>query len=226
MQPVESKSLKERVLDRLRLAITSSELKPGQPLIAAELASQLGVSSATLREVIQVLSVEGLVETTPYHVPTVKTVSRKEIEDLFSVRSMLEAFATRQIIVLGKAQLASQDLYEICDAMMEAAESGNIEKVNLIDHKFHETLIRHSNNGLLNTFWQNVAHHVQQAMSLQNKKKGNLLQIAKNHLGLVVAIENEAVDEATQLIIEHIGSVGDEIAETWITETWDEEKDT
>ncbi|MGB7342093.1 MAG: GntR family transcriptional regulator [Phototrophicaceae bacterium] len=215
MQPVESKSLKERVLDRLRSAITSSELKPGQPLIAAELASQLGVSSATLREVIQVLSVEGFVETIPYHVPTVKKVSRKDIEDLFGVRSMLEAFATRQIIVLGQSKSAAHDLYKVCEDMMQAAENDKLLDVNWNDRKFHETLMRHSNNGLLNTFWQNVAHRVQQMMSLRNEKKGDLLQIVKNHLAIVVAIENEAVEDAVQLIIEHIGSVGDEIAETW-----------
>lgn len=215
MQPVDSKSLKERVLDRLRSAITSSELKPGQPLIAGELANQLGVSSATMREVIQVLSVEGFIETIPYHVPTVKKVSRKDIEDLFSVRSMLEAFATRQIIVSGQSNSAVHDLYEICEEMTQAAENDNLKDVNWIDRKFHETLMRHSNNSLLSTFWQNVAHRVQQTMSLKNENKGDLLQIARNHLGIVVAIENESVEEAVQLIIDHIGSVGDEIAETW-----------
>lgn len=215
MQPVDSKSLKERVLDRLRSAITNSEFKPGEPLIAGELANQLGVSSATLREVLQVLSVEGLVETTPYHVPTVKKVSRKDIEDLFSVRSMIEAFATRQIIVSGQSKSAVHDLYKICEEMTQAAENDNLKDVNWIDRKFHETLIQHSNNDLLLTFWQNVAYRVQQIMSLKNENKGDLLQIAKNHLGIVAAIESESIDEAIRLIIEHIGSVGDEIAETW-----------
>ncbi len=215
MQPVDAKSLKDRVLDKLRSAITSSELKPGQPLIAGELASQLGVSSATLREVIQVLSVEGFVDTVPYHVPTVKKVLRKDIEDLFSVRSMIEAFAIRQIIISQQSKPAAHDLYEICEDMKEAAQDNNLKDVNWIDRKFHETLIRHSNNGLLLTVWQNVAHRVQQIMSLKNENKGDLLQITRNHLGIVAAIEKESVDEAVQLIIDHIGSVGDEIAETW-----------
>ena len=98
MERIELRSLKEQVLDYLREAIVSGELKPGQPLIGSELGNLLGVSNATLREAIQALSVEGLIESVPYRVPTVKKLSRKDIGDLFSARMMLEDFAARQII--------------------------------------------------------------------------------------------------------------------------------
>ncbi|MGV2434584.1 MAG UNVERIFIED_CONTAM: GntR family transcriptional regulator [Anaerolineae bacterium] len=68
---ISTKSLRERILDALRSAILSGELKPGQALVETDLAAQLGVSRAPLREAIQILNTEGLVTVVPYHGTTV-----------------------------------------------------------------------------------------------------------------------------------------------------------
>ncbi|MEL7235992.1 MAG: GntR family transcriptional regulator, partial [Chloroflexota bacterium] len=99
LRQVETRSLGERVLDTLRAAIINGELKPGEILVETELAAQLGVSRAPLREAIRILNVEGLLQTVAYHGTTVKKLSRKDIEELYSVRGMIEVFAIRQIIV-------------------------------------------------------------------------------------------------------------------------------
>lgn len=215
MERIESKSLKDQVSERLRAAIVNGELKPGQQLVASELAVQLGVSNATLREAIQTLSVEGLVDTVPYRVPTVKTLSRKDIEDLFSVRGMLEAFATRRILASEQLPQVVDALRRICERMGQAAEQDDLRDLTAIDREFHETLIRHSDNDLLAMLWNSVSLRVQQVMSLRNQKKGDLQQIARNHLAIVEAIAAQDVDLSVQLITEHVGSVADAIADAW-----------
>ncbi|MEZ4671421.1 MAG: GntR family transcriptional regulator [Anaerolineae bacterium] len=98
LHQIENRPLRERVLDALRDAIISGELKPGQDLVETELAASLGVSRAPLREALQILSSEGLVETIPYTGTTVKRLTRTDIEELYSLRSVLETFAIRRII--------------------------------------------------------------------------------------------------------------------------------
>ena len=218
MQPIETKSLRERVIDMLRNAIVNGELKPGQPLVGTELANQIGVSQATLRDAIYTLSVEGLVETVAYHVPTVKTLSKKDIEDLFSVRSMLEVFAIRQIIATNQTSKAVRELYDVCDEMKKAAEDDNLDDVNWTDRKFHDTLIKHSDNQLLGVLWNTVALRVQQVMALRNRQRGDLPQIARNHLEIAQVIEQENVDKAVELIIAHIVFVADLIIDNWTEE--------
>ena len=214
LEPIESKSLREQVLDTLRSAIVNGELKPGQALVGSELSSQLGVSTATLREAVQTLIAEGLIETSPYSVPTVKKLSHKDIEDLFSVRTMLEAFAIQQIIPSGRLEQVVQELQQICDDMQQAAENNSLEEVNVSDRQFHDTLIRYSDNELLGVLWNSVAQRVRQVMSLRNRER-DLRYIAKNHRTIVRAIKKGDMDKSVRLITEHVGTVGAAIAHSW-----------
>ena len=129
--------MRERVLNSLRSAIVNGELKPGDPIIETELAAQLGVSRAPLREAINILNVEGLLETVPYHGTTVKPLSRTDIEDLYSVRSMMEVFAIRRIIESGNAQDAADALRVTCMAMATASKKDSLIEVNRLDREFH-----------------------------------------------------------------------------------------
>lgn len=215
MEPIQSRSLRERVISILREAIINGELLPGQPLVGTELADQIGVSQATLRDAIYALSLEGLVDTVAYHVSTVKKLSKKDIEDLFNVRSMLESYAIRQIVATDQASPATRALYAICDEMEDAAARGNMTELNRIDRKFHDTLIEHSDNQLLGILWSSVAQRVQQVMSLSNQQQGDLRQIARNHRDITAVIEHQDTEEAVRLMKTHISYQADEIAECW-----------
>ena len=215
MEPIQSRSLRERVINILRDAIIKGELLPGQPLVGTELASQIGVSQATLRDAIYALSLEGLVDTVAFHVSTVKQLTKTDIEDLFSVRSMLESYAIRQIVATELTSPALHELYAICDEMEAAAELDSLTEVNRIDRGFHDALIEHSGNQLLGVLWSSVAQRVQQVMSLSNQQQGNLRQIARNHREIAQVIENEDAEEAVRLMKTHISYQADEIAEGW-----------
>jgi DNA-binding GntR family transcriptional regulator len=212
---IENKPLRERVLDSLRNAIVNGELKPGDPIVETELASQLGVSRAPLREAINILNVEGLLETVPYHGTTVKPLSRTDIEDLYSVRSMMEAFAIRQIIDKELAEDTADALRLTCQAMLIAAKKDSLSDVNRLDREFHSALIELSGNDMLVMLWNSVTLRVQQVMSLSNELKGDLKQIARNHQEIVDAIADTDADHATHLISTHIHASGEAIAAGW-----------
>lgn len=215
MEPIQSRSLRERVIAILRDAIIKGELLPGQPLVGTELASQIGVSQATLRDAIYALSLEGLVETVAYHVSTVKQLSTKDIEDLFGVRSMLESYAIRQIVSDKQVEPAVAELLAICEAMDAAARQNSLSEVNLIDRKFHHALMQHSGNQLLGVLWNSVAQRVQQVMSLSNQQQGDLRQVAQNHRQIAQVIAEEDAEAAVRLMKTHISFQADEIAECW-----------
>ncbi len=215
MEPIQSRSLRERVIEILRDAIINGELLPGQPLVGTELASQFGVSQATLRDAIYALSLEGLVETEAYHVSTVKQLTTKDIEDLFNVRSMLESYAIREIVARGLAAGAARDLYAICAQMDAAAQDDSLPEINQIDRDFHQALIERSGNQLLGVMWSSVAQRVRQVMSLSNQQQGDLRQIAQNHREIAQVIAADDAEEAVRLMKSHIRYQADEIAECW-----------
>jgi len=202
------------VLDKLRDAILDGDFKPGQPLREVELASQLGVSRAPLREALQVLSAEGLVETVPYHGTTVRTLNKTDIEELYSLRSELESFAIRRVIATITPVQIDQ-LRAIYERMRLAGVANDLKRLSAEDQIFHNTLITFSNHSLLVSIWNVVAMRVRQVMALRNKQNRDLVQVAMNHVPIIDAIAAKDMDRAIALIQQHAASAADLILDNW-----------
>jgi DNA-binding GntR family transcriptional regulator len=211
---IENKSRREQIIDILREAIVSGELKPGQSLIETEIAAQLGVSRAPLREAFQALSHEGLVETLPYRGTIVRKLELADIEELYSFRSLLEEFALRRVIERRNPDDVDL-LRQHFRNMLEAAERDDVRQVNMIDREFHDALIELSGHRLLQASWQTVSLRVRQVMSLRNRQNRDLTRVAYNHVPIIDAIARWEGDEAARLLREHIASAGDLLAEMW-----------
>lgn len=214
LEEVQSKSRREAVLDQLRDAILDGEFKPGDPLIEAELAATFKVSRAPVREALQNLSAEGLVEVVPYHGTTVRLLTPKDIEELYSLRGVLEAFAIRRIIEQDGME-AKTALREIYERMRAAGTAGDIRRVSSEDQHFHTTLIALSSHAMLMSMWSIVGNRVRQVMSLRNKLNTDLTQIAANHIPIIEAIIARDEPLATALIHKHVASAADLIIENW-----------
>ena len=211
---IKSSSIREQTLDTLRDAILTGELKPGDALTETDIATQLGVSRAPIREALRILNSEGLVETIPYHGTTVRELNRKDIEELYSMRSLLEIFAVEQIIKANNPEHIDV-LMTLYEQMEIAGKKNDLKAVNDLDRDFHDALLGMSQHSLLISMWQMVAMRVRQVMALRNMRNSDLTQIARNHLPIIRAIENSDFPTASTLLKEHIASAGDLIAEDW-----------
>lgn len=211
---IKNTSIREQTVDTLRDAILTGELKPGQTLTETVLSEQLGVSRAPVREALRILNTENLVETIPYHGTTVRRLTKTDIEEIYSMRSLLEVFAVEQIV---KAKNPEHIIWlrQNYEQMIEAGNRNDINTVNELDRSFHDQLIGMSGNSLLVSIWQTVAMKVRQVMALVNRRNSDLTQIARNHLPLIDAIEAGDLVTAKALLHTHIASAGDLIAEDW-----------
>jgi DNA-binding GntR family transcriptional regulator len=214
IQQLNNKPLREQVLDAIRDAIVHGELKPGDVIVEAEIASLLGVSRAPIREAIQILNSEGLLETIPYHGTTVRRLSRADIEELYSLRSVLEVFAVRRIITHDHPDDV-QALRRHFQGMLANADRQNLKRVNEIDRAFHDTLIELSRHSMLISIWGGVSLRVRQVMALLNERNADMKQIAYNHLPIIEAIADRDEERAVILIERHIAATGELIAEGW-----------
>src|SRR5260221_11295274 len=98
----------EFVYRTLRDAIMRCELAPGQRLVIDDLARQLAVSAIPVREALQTLQSEGLVQTVPHVGATVTPISRESIDEVFTVMEGLEIVATRGASLRLTAEDAGQ----------------------------------------------------------------------------------------------------------------------
>jgi DNA-binding GntR family transcriptional regulator len=89
-------TVRAMVARKLREAIMSGGLKPGQRLVERELCEMTGVSRPSIREALRVLEADGLVNTVPHRGPVVSTISLEEARQLYDARAVLEGFAGRE----------------------------------------------------------------------------------------------------------------------------------
>src|ERR1700733_13551757 len=93
LDPVPRSTLRAHVAERLRAAILGGDIAPGTPLVETALSERFDVSRGPLREALRQLIEEGLVVTVPYTGTHVAPLSVEDVREIYSLRTVLEAFA-------------------------------------------------------------------------------------------------------------------------------------
>lgn len=200
--------LRSQIANLLREAIVRGNLLPGQPLTEASLAQQLKVSRAPVREAIRILTKESLLTSVPYKGTRVRTLSQHDIEEVYSLRALLEAFALERII-RHPAAIDVTPLEEVCEAMERAARQGDLHTLSLEDERFHKTVIVLAQHTLLASLWTTISLRVRQIMALRNKQNHELVDVALNHHPIVKAIQARELGRARELVHQHVLSAAD-----------------
>ena len=91
-------NLTSRVFDALRSQVLSGDLPPRQRLKVASLATTHGVSLNVIREALNRLAGQGLVDVEPQFGFSVRGLSASDLEDLVAQRVLMESIALRRCI--------------------------------------------------------------------------------------------------------------------------------
>jgi DNA-binding GntR family transcriptional regulator len=140
---IEKKSTKDLVVDRVRAAIMSGELSPGQRVTEPDLARNFGVGQATIREALIELEHMGFVQRREPRKTFVTHLTRKDILEIYAVRIPLELLAVE---MAAKAKVDLSDLDDAVSKMEAAAKRGDLAEFKTWDHKFHRALWRAAGN--------------------------------------------------------------------------------
>lgn len=136
LQPVARDTLQERVYLRIRQALIHSEFKPGQVLTIRELAQNLGTSIMPVREALQKLTVERVLELLPTRSVRVPVLSAEEFADICEARMLLEGRMAR----LAAERADTEDLRRIEEAgraFSAARASSSPTLINQKNREFH-----------------------------------------------------------------------------------------
>ena len=207
-QPSSLKRLKRKSLaldtaDYLREAIIACDLPPGQRLLEVDISEQLGISRGTLREALQVLEGEGIVESSHGRGKYVMSMSEKAIQEIYSVRSVLEQEAVR----LAAQNIDHQgiaDLQTILTAMFDAAKANDINLVINTDFEFHQKIWEIANNQLLERLLHSISQQARIYLAIQVKLYDDLLNGISDHEQILETIRKQDGEKAAALIKEHL----------------------
>lgn len=137
---------RDRIRDELRARIGDGRLRPGDRLFEQELARDFGVSRVPVREAIRMLQSEGLVDVLPQRRGVfVRSLDRRQLEELFDVREALESLAARLGAEGGRGGVADP-LGELSGRSRRAWEDGDEEAMSEANTAFHEELVALAGN--------------------------------------------------------------------------------
>ena len=195
--------LREVVCETLREAIRSGVLKPGERLMEIQLADELGVSRTPVREAMRKLELEGYVIMLPRRGNYVATISFRDINEVFEIRTTLDALASG----LAAERITEEELEQLERLLVsigENIETRNMKKVVEDDMEFHDILYKASRNQRLVGIISNLREQMTRFRSMSMSYPGRLKKTLEEHSRLVEAIAQRDVELAQKLAVEHM----------------------
>ena len=198
---LDHRSLGQTITERLRDQILINQLKPGERLIADDLALTFGVSRSMIREALLLLATEGFINIIPRKGTFVTQMSAKQANDLFEIRLLLEG----QVASLAAERRTDEnlrDLRETADLGMAAALAGNVDQLPALNTRFHNLLADTADNDYLTETLSRLSNIIQWVYSRRIIERST--DSWKEHLRIVDAIERMDPAAAKSAAHEHI----------------------
>jgi DNA-binding GntR family transcriptional regulator len=198
--------LREAVYDVLVEMIITRELQPGEHLVEHELAAQLGVSRQPVREALQRMQSEGWVDLRPalgafVHIPTVE-----EADQLFAVRTLLEAESAR-LAALGATPERVEHLWELQRTGEAALAAGDGEALVATNAALHAYIVVMSGNKVLIDLVGTVDRRVRWYYLPIAQARGK--DAWDEHAELIGAIAQRSAERAGDLMRRHTERTGE-----------------
>jgi DNA-binding GntR family transcriptional regulator len=196
------KSKQDAAYDTLREAIVTGNLAPGERLIIADIAGNLGISEIPVRESLKRLHSEGLIIKNGTAV-TVAPISSEEIIELLGVRIELEGMAMRRVA----KNIDDQGLRELTNILMEmegAIQAKDGIAFGRLNKDFHITAYTYCGVSALVRAIEDTWRQTERARYIFRATSLRATRSAPEHWAMLDALRKHNTEEAEKLMIEHL----------------------
>lgn len=209
-----SHSLRGRVFHQLQNDILNGKYQPGESLVETKLSEEMGVSRTPIREAIRQLELEGLVQSFPNKGVVVTGISAKDIEDIYTIRMMIEGLAARWAV----EKITPEELSEL-EETVELEEfytfRNDTEHLLKLDSRFHDIIFKASKSRPLMHTLSTFHHYIQRARNLSICSPGRAQKVLDEHKAILKAIMDKDPEKAEKLTIEHIRNASLNLMKQW-----------
>ena len=186
---VQRSSVRGQVLDALRAALATGELRPGEVYSAPVLGERFGVSATPVREAMQQLALEGAVEVVPNRGFRVVERGDRELAELAEVRALIEVPVWLRLARTVPAERWAE-LRPLAEATARAGSSGCPAAYAEADRAFHRAVLALAGNEELVRIAGDVHRRAQwpPAGSPAARGRADLVADAHEHTALLDAL--------------------------------------
>ena len=207
--------LREVAYKRLYDAFRAIELDPGELLSTVWLSKQLGISRTPIREALQQLATDGLIQLMQGRAVAIAARSPQEVYDALYVRELLEPASVR-LCAIGIAEDALKRLQGLIDKMEAAAFDGDRVMWSRADQEWHEALCEACPNKLLGQIVLLAHNRMYHRGSAEHVPAQYLIQGTEEHRRVLDAIVAQDDAQAERLMLDHLEQLKENLFKRFI----------
>ena len=209
MEPIEAtdtRLLHHIAYERLKSALKSTPIQPGDLLSESRISKALGISRTPVREAIRHLAQDGLLEVIPGRAIVIASPSIQDVIDALHIRELLEPVMISLVAEVFPVE-ARKLLQETTEKMEQAAQAGDRSAWSKADTLWHELLSEHCPNKLLGKLVLQARNRVVGIVFQDYYNPQYLIKGTAEHRAIVDAIMAKDSSTAENLMSEHIKEV-------------------
>lgn len=196
-------TLADTVWRYLGNAILDGRLEAGTRLVERDLAERFNVSRPPIREAIRQLNSEGLVKIVPRKGAVVARISAKDVEEIYSVKILIEGFAAREAAKkLTEADL--RKLESLTKKMAIQIEKGSVSRYVKLSEEFHDLINKAAGNDKLYEIYKRLSKQIVCHRINYLSVSGGLRHSLEGHKKIFEALLQRDPDRVESCVTEHI----------------------
>lgn len=211
------RTLRENVVDIIRMRIINGDLKPGTKIVEQDLAKEFHISRGPIREALRQLEQEGMIEYTRNVGCFVRTV---EIEDVYEIYYMRANYEIMAVKLYGNRfpEDVIHRMENILEEMKKLSEEDG-QRIFELDNQIHSEIIHLVSYPRLKKAWETLEYG---NMIISNNSKIDLKTMVNSqyliHKKLVNACKTRHLPTICDAILEHYMTSVKKMVETTHTQ--------
>ncbi|MGL4606658.1 MAG: GntR family transcriptional regulator [Eubacteriaceae bacterium] len=200
------KSYTDLAYNAIRDLIIREEIKSGDLISENQIAEYLQMSRTPVREAIRRLEAEGILDVKKGLGTFLKSLSFKDIRDIYEVREALEIISAETAI----NNITTEEANNLKEKFLTLREKYQIDKsishdkFSELDDTIHNLILDRSENEYIKNLMSMINFNIQRYRMLSFKVSYNLEESTKQHLDLLDSILKRDLNELKYLLSEHI----------------------
>ena len=199
----ENRPIREIAYEQLKFAIITGQIPAGSRIVETAYADKLHISRTPLREALQKLERDGLVEYVLHRGVIVRAFTISDIEEIFAIRNAMMMLLLPSVVE-NATEEAIDGLQEIVDGIEKALAEENMEKVADLNRAFHHGIEKLSDKLRIMRVIESQEEYIMRfsAVSIANIERRNVVN--QEHYRMVEMLRNKDLEGLMELTRQHL----------------------
>jgi DNA-binding GntR family transcriptional regulator len=189
--------------DQLRVEILSGRIPDGTRLTTASLVDRFGFSQMPIREALQSLQGEGLVEILPHKGARVLSLNTRRVRNIYDLRAAMEVLLMR-LSLPNLTNAAMAKLAQIHKDFKESVQRRDIDTIFALNSEFHRMIYRHGDNEEALLIYERYATLLGGLRGKYGYSEVRLDRMVDEHTLILQALRDQDEDRLEKVIRAHV----------------------